>query len=66
MIKALSDNLVILGLSKINIERLQSGMPISINLKDLGLPDQPIVIFTGDTEKTMAKEMLAWKNRVKK
>lgn len=60
MIKALSNDLIILGLSKINIERLQEGHPISFNLSEIGLPDRPVLIFAGDNEKSMVQDLQAF------
>lgn len=57
MLKGKSGDKVFLGLSKINIEKLQDGYPMAFNLNELGLPDQRIIIFAGDTEQTMAKEL---------
>lgn len=49
--------LVILGLSKENIRRLQQGKPISVPAGgDLGLNKQ-IVIFTGDSEQAMLNDL---------
>lgn len=42
------------GLSKRNIELLQHGKPVVVNLADLGLPPGKIMIFYGKTEKDMA------------
>lgn len=39
-----------LGISEGNVERLKAGKPISINLKDLGLPDTTILIWYGVDE----------------
>lgn len=51
MIKAkLTDGTLIFGLSKLNVEKLQQGMPILINLKDMELEDRKIVILYGETE----------------
>jgi len=55
MIKALKGDLLILGLSEMNISRLQDGFPMSFNLSEVGLPDQQVVIFTGKDEWEMAK-----------
>lgn len=55
MIKALSGKTIILGLSEMNISKLQEGYPINFNLKDIGLDDREVVIFVGKDEETMAK-----------
>ena len=59
MIKASANDgeLVILGLSAKNIELLQQGKPIIVHGNDLGIKNIQILIFAGDTEETMAKEM---------
>lgn len=58
MIKAkTTDGDLIFGLSAENIKRLQKGMPIKINLKDLGLEDRTIVILYGESEQSIAKDL---------
>ena len=58
MIKSRVNNHIILGLSDLNIERLQKGMAIRFNLRDLGpdLPPMEVAIFNGRTEETMYEE----------
>lgn len=57
MLKArYGDNLVI-GLSRRNLELLQSGKPIRFNLSDLNLPAGEVVIFFGETEQAMMEEL---------
>lgn len=58
MIKAVKDNLIILGLSDENIERLKKDQPIKFNLKELGLPDYNVLIFAGKNETSMQKTMM--------
>lgn len=53
MIKAKQGNLMILGLSEENIDRLKKDEPISFNMKELGFPDIEVFIFTGKTEHEM-------------
>jgi hypothetical protein len=48
--------LLVFGLSKINIQKLQEGKPINIRLSELGLEGE-IYIFAGDTEITMLNEL---------
>ena len=48
---------VILGLSKINIERLQKGMPISFPGTDVGLKGVEFMILAGETEQSMQHEL---------
>ena len=60
MIKAVADTnkgrLIILGLSKENIRRLQKDRPIDIDLSELGLSGH-IFIFAGDTEESMTRQL---------
>ena len=48
--------MLVLGLSKINIQRLQAGKPIVVDdlIEQI---DMEILIFTGDTEQSMARDM---------
>lgn len=57
MIKAISGNKIILGLSDENVKRLTNDQPIKFNLKDLGLSDFDVFIFHGKTEQEMQKMM---------
>lgn len=50
------ENVIVLGLSEMNIKRLREGKPIKFNLKELGMSDIDILIFTGRDEHTMAEE----------
>lgn len=50
--------LVILGLSAMNITKLQEGMPIHLNLSDIGI-DAYLMVFAGDTEEGMLQELKA-------
>ena len=65
MLKAYSNQGIILGLSAENIRRLKSGKPIKFNLTELNghpdapiLPDVNVIILAGDTEKNMANTLL--------
>jgi hypothetical protein len=50
--------LVILGLSHMNLERLKEGRPIDIDGTEVGLPEGTrILIFAGATEQAMAREL---------
>ena len=49
--------LVILGLSQINVERLKAGMPIHFDGAEVGLPGNEFMIFVGDNEPQMAREV---------
>lgn len=59
MLKARTGDTLIFGLSALNIERLMEGKPISIDLKDLGLPKGRVMIFYGKTEEDMKRELEA-------
>jgi hypothetical protein len=53
-------HLVILGLSHMNLARLKEGKPIDIDATDVGLPEGTrIMIFSGETEQSMARELQA-------
>lgn len=49
--------IVVLGLSHVNLDRLKAGEPIVVNAAELGLPDTEIFIFSGRDEMTMAREV---------
>jgi hypothetical protein len=52
-------HLVILGLSHMNLARLKEGKPIDIDATDVGLPaGTRIFIFSGETEQSMARELI--------
>ncbi len=53
--KALKGNLIILGLSDQNLERLKKDQPIKFNLQELGLGDIDVLIFNGKDEQEMYK-----------
>jgi hypothetical protein len=48
---------VILGLSRLNTERLLDNQPIRIQGADLGLPGINIIILAGDTEQSMLEDL---------
>jgi len=48
---------VVLGLSRVNVERLQAGQPIIVRGDEIGLDEADIVLFAGETEASMAREM---------
>ena len=59
MLKALIDGdrkMLVLGLSKLNIERLKAGKPIVVDdlIDKVGME---IFIFAGDTEQSMAHDL---------
>ena len=57
MLKARKGNLLIFGLSDLNVERLKEGKPISFNGKDLKLPEFDILIFHAKDEEAMYRLM---------
>lgn len=59
MIKARAGNLVIIGLSDENLDKLRDDKPIKFNAGELGLNDDlDIIIFNGRTEKEMAEMVM--------
>jgi hypothetical protein len=57
MIKFKADNLLGFGLSKANIKKLKKGQPISINMAEMGFPGIKAMIFYGETEEQMQRDM---------
>jgi hypothetical protein len=57
MIKARSGNLVIFGLSKLNLERLQEGKPVAFDGAEVGLNGVRIMIMYGETEIAIVHEL---------
>ncbi len=59
MIKAhLNNGDLLFGLSKMNIKKLQEGMPIIIEGKDMGIDDIKIIIMYGETEEDIYEELM--------
>lgn len=56
MLKAVAGDKMIFGLSAKNIEKLQEGKPIKVDLKDLGREGFVYIIY-GNTEQDIAKEL---------
>ncbi len=54
MIKARAGSLVLLGLSRANVERLMNDQPIRFDGAELGLPGFVFVIMGGETEQAIA------------
>lgn len=48
---------LLLGLSEGNLARLRLGMPICVNLKDLGLPKLELLIMYGKTEEEILEKL---------
>jgi hypothetical protein len=49
--------LLILGLSQINLDRLKADQPIAFKGDTVGLPGLEIMIFAGETEQSMARDL---------
>ncbi len=59
MIKAkLSNGDLVIGITKENVDRLQKGMPIAFNLKDMGLEERCVIITYGETEEKLYTGMM--------
>lgn len=52
-------HLVVLGLSHINLARLKAGQAIAVDGVEVGLPSTEIMIFAGETEQSMVREVEA-------
>lgn len=61
MIRARAGSLVLLGLSRVNVERLMAGQPIRVHGDDpaIGLPGVTIVLMYGETEDAIEAELRA-------
>ena len=59
MIKARAGNALIFGLSEQNIKLLKQGMPIHIDLKEIGIANGSITIFYGPTEDIMETQLFS-------
>ena len=57
MIKFKADNLIGFGLSKANVKKLKKGQPISVNMDEMGFPGVKVLIFYGETEEQMQRDM---------
>lgn len=57
MIKARSGDLVILGLSRLNVEKLQEGKPIVFDGGEVGLTGARVLIMFGETENDIVREL---------
>jgi len=53
-------NLIGIGLSFKNLQRLKKGKPIYIDLTKLGEKEGALLIFAGKTENAMAKQLEAF------
>jgi hypothetical protein len=57
MIKARSGDLVIFGLSRVNLEKLQEGKPIFFDGAEIGVSDYRFLIMFGETEGEIMMEL---------
>jgi hypothetical protein len=57
MLKAVAGDMLILGLSKLNVERLQEGKPILFDATDFGFPGKSISIIYGVTEEAIKDDL---------
>jgi hypothetical protein len=57
MIKARAGDLMVFGLSDRNLELLQQGRPIIIDLREIGLESGRVMILYGKTEKAITDEL---------
>jgi hypothetical protein len=64
MIKASANNgtLIIIGLSRKNVEALQAGRPIDVGLSEMGMGDKRLVILFGETEESLMKDLMGEDN----
>jgi hypothetical protein len=53
VIKARGGNVVLLGLSRMNVERLEGGMPIRFDGAEVGAPGLAFLIVFGETEQAI-------------
>lgn len=51
------DTVLILGLSRLNTERLLDGKPIKVDGLDVGLPGIQVVLVGGETEQAIGDDM---------
>jgi hypothetical protein len=57
MVKARSGDLVIFGLSRVNLEKLQEGKPIAFDGDEVGLTGKRFLILFGETENDIVLEL---------
>lgn len=59
MIKARGGSLIVLGLSRGNVERLLADMPIRFAGEEVGIPGVVFVILGGETEQAIEAQLRA-------
>lgn len=57
MLKIVSGNSIILGLSRMNVEKLMEGKPIQFNGATIGFPGKLFYIVFGETELAIAESL---------
>jgi hypothetical protein len=57
MLKARCDDVIVLGLTAENIERLKKGRLIAVDLRDIGMPSGRVLIFYGESTDSMMTEL---------
>ena len=57
MIKARGGNLVLLGLSRMNVDRMVAGLPVLFDGADVGLDGIRITIVYGETERAIIDQL---------
>lgn len=50
-------DLIVFGLSQGNLDRLKEGRPITFPGEQIGLANVEFIIFSGETEQSMAREL---------
>jgi hypothetical protein len=55
--KAGGKDLVILGLSRANVDRLMDNQPIMFDMAQLGFPNQTLVICGGETNESINEDL---------
>ena len=57
MVKFRAGNKIGFGLSEGNVQKLKEGKPIAFNGNEVGIPGVEIMIFYGETEEQMQRDM---------
>jgi hypothetical protein len=57
MLKARAGDVLIFGLTAENLERLKKGRPIAADLRDIGIPNQRVMIFYAESVESMMTEL---------
>ena len=57
MVKFRADGLIGFGLSEANVKKLKEGSPISIDMDEMGFPGIKAMIFYGETEEKIQRDL---------